>query len=347
MTIIFDNPRHIDSPGLAPAGPGGADGTFESCAKPDALVIGLVNNMADSAMQATERQFMRLLDIAAGSRPVRLHLFSLPEVPRSAATRARMAGRYTDARDISHFGPFDGLIVTGAEPRTASLQQEAYWPSLSRLIDWAEANTRSTIWSCLAAHAAVLHLDGIARKPLAQKCSGIFECETVADDNLVRDAISPLKVAHSRLNGLDADELVRNGYRVLTASKDAGVDIFVKDWRSRFVFFQGHQEYDTQSLRGEYLRDIGRYLSREREAYPAIPANYFDTVTEQSLHAFQSRAMEQRNPALMIERPSLKLRRGLAADTHDAAVLVFRSWLDELMMARETQDAGQHMWMSR
>ena len=347
MTIIFDKPRHIDSPSLAPSAPGEIGKINDLGANKDALVIGLVNNMADAAMQATERQFMRLLDIAAANRQVRLHLFSLPEVPRSAAAKARMAGRYTDARDISDFGPFDGLIVTGAEPRTPSLLQEAYWPSLSRLIDWAEANTRSTIWSCLAAHAAVLHLDGIERKPLAQKCSGIFECETIANDTLVRDAISPLKVAHSRLNGLDANDLTRNGYRVLTAGKDAGVDIFVKEWRSRFVFFQGHQEYDAQSLQAEYLRDMGRYLAGERNTYPAIPSNYFDAATEQALHAFQTRAMVERDCSLMKERPFLKFRRDLAADMHDAAVLVFRSWLDDLALRKEPQDCTQNMCVSR
>ena len=64
----------------------------------------------------------------------------------------------------------DALIITGAEPRAEAIcDEEPYWPALTRLIDWAEIGTISTLFSCLAAHAAVLHLDGIKRRPLPQE----------------------------------------------------------------------------------------------------------------------------------------------------------------------------------
>jgi homoserine O-succinyltransferase len=130
------------------------------------LDIGLVNNMPDAALQAAERQFRSLLAVAAGSRPVRLHFFSLPEMPRGAAAKAHIARLYSDiaalpTRDL------DGLFVTGSEPRAARLAGEPYWPALARLIEWAADHTTSTAWSCLAAHAVVFHLDGIERRPLA------------------------------------------------------------------------------------------------------------------------------------------------------------------------------------
>ena len=74
------------------------------------------------------------------------------------------------------------MIVTGAEPIAATLPDEPYWNDLTDVIDWAETNTRSAIWSCLAAHAAVLHLDGIERQRLERKCSGVYDCRKVADD---------------------------------------------------------------------------------------------------------------------------------------------------------------------
>ena len=71
------------------------------------------------------------------------------------------------------------------------------------MIDWAEANTRSTIWSCLAAHAAVLHLDGIERQRLDAKCSGVYDCSRAANDWLTEECLpSPLKISHSRFNAL-------------------------------------------------------------------------------------------------------------------------------------------------
>jgi homoserine O-succinyltransferase len=77
---------------------------------------------------------------------------------------------------------------------------------------------------------------------------------------------------------------------VLTRSDHAGVDIFTRQLESLFVFFQGHLEYDASSLQREYMRDLARFLSGERDSYPAIPAGYFDRLTEQRLTAFEMRA---------------------------------------------------------
>ena len=116
-------------------------------------------------------------------------------------------------------------------------------------------NTRSTIWSCLAAHAAVLHLDGIERQRLNAKCSGVFDCAKTNDHWLTENVASPLKVSHSRLNALRKGDLTGRGYQVLTESPEAGVDMFAKQFRSRFIFFQGHPEYDTLSLqRANFIR---------------------------------------------------------------------------------------------
>src|SRR5262249_45126230 len=155
----------------------------------------------------------------------------------------------------------DGLIVTGAEPIAPALQDERYWTEFTDLVDWAMTNTRSTIWSCLAAHAAVLHLDSIERQRLSQKCSGVYNCAKTAGDWLTCDLPAFIKVSHSRLNELREDDLRAHGYRVLTRSIEAGVDIFTRDFDSRFIFFQGHPEYDALSLQREYMRDIARYFA--------------------------------------------------------------------------------------
>jgi len=120
---------------------------------------------------------------------------------------------------------------------------------------------------------------------------------------------------------------------VLTRSARAGVDIFVRQYASRFVFFQGHPEYDALSLQREYLRDIGRYLARERENYPYLPVSYFDAATEEKLARFEKRARHQRHPALTNELPALTLRADIAAGT--AAVALFCNWLHDLAV-----DAG-------
>jgi homoserine O-succinyltransferase len=327
MTLLFDKHRRIVSPGLAPAQPRDAE-EFDQAQDADAvLTIGLINNMPDAALQATERQFMRLLQAAAGNRRIHFHCFSLPSVRRSQTAKWRVDRQYTDIADLGRL-QIDGLIVTGAEPIAATLPEEPFWGDLTAIIDWAEKNTRSTIWSCLAAHAAVLHLDGTERQRLATKCSGVYDCSRVADSWLTDDIRSPFRIAHSRLNELRAGDLVAGGYQVLTNSPEAGVDIFAKQLRSHFIFFQGHPEYDALSLQREYLRDITRFLGGERNTFPAFPAGYFDIATEHRLAGFEKRARIERKLPLSVELPHLTLRRDIAAG--DAATAIFANWLGYL-----------------
>jgi homoserine O-succinyltransferase/O-acetyltransferase len=327
MTVPFDKHRRIVSPALAPTQPREADKLDHGKTSDAVLRIGLVNNMPDPALQATERQFTRLLQAAAGDRRIHLHCFSLPSVQRSAQARALMAGRYTDIADLGRL-KLDGLIVTGAEPIAATLPEEPFWKDLIDVIDWAESHTRSSIWSCLAAHAAVLHLDGIERQRLEQKCSGVYDCHKVADDWLMKDIRSPLKIAHSRINALRQADLAAHGYQLLTESKEAGVDIFAKRLRSHFVFFQGHPEYEALSLQREYLRDITRYLSRQRDGFPGVPEGYFDAGTEHRLVNYRKRAIAERQIPLSVEMPHLVLRSDLAPGV--AAAAIFGNWLEYL-----------------
>jgi homoserine O-succinyltransferase len=329
MTLLFDKHRLIGSPGLAPEQLRETEQFAEPQNADAVLTIGLINNMPDSALQATERQFMRLLQQGAGNNRIRFHCFSLPSVHRSQTAKWRVDHEYTDIADLGRLR-IDGLIVTGAEPIAATLPEEPFWQDLTDIIDWAEANTRSTIWSCLAAHAALLHLDGIERHRLIAKCSGIYNCFRTTDHWLTKDVPSPLKVAHSRLNELRESELVARGYRVLTASPQAGVDIFARELRSQFIFFQGHPEYEALSLQREYLRDITRYLARERDNYPAFPAGYFDIETEIKLAGFERRARAERKLPLSVELPALTLRRGIADES--AATAIFANWLGYLSL---------------
>ena len=250
---------------------------------------------------------------------------------RSQTAKWRVDRQYTDIADLGRLR-IDGLIVTGAEPNAARPPEEPFWQDLSDLIDWAQANTRSTIWSCLAAHAAVLHLDGIGRRRLDTKCSGIYDCERLTDHWLTRGLPSPLKIPHSRLNELRAGDLAAGGYQLLTQSREAGVDIFAKQLRSHFIFFQGHPEYDALSLEREYLRDISRFLAGQRDNYPAVPAGYFDTETENKLTVFRRRASVERRPALSAELPDRSLRQDIAAGA--AATTIFSNWLGFLADGR-------------
>lgn len=318
MTLLFNKDRPIKSPALAPA-----QDAFERVGEAE-LTIGLVNNMPDSALKATERQFMRLVQAASGNIRVNFHCFSLSSVARSKQAREHIEHDYADIADLDRL-QIDGLIVTGAEPIAANLPDEPFWDELTEIIDWARTDTRSTIWSCLAAHAAVKHLDGVERYRLNAKCSGVYDCNKAGDDWLTRGLPATLKVSHSRYNELRESELVARGYDILTRSDAAGVDIFARQLESRFIFFQGHPEYDAASLQREYMRDLARYLNRERDSYPDIPAGYFDAATVELLESFEQRARANRDPMLAAELPGLTLRADIAAGA--AANTIFRNWL--------------------
>src|SRR5579863_349993 len=292
------------------------------------IEIGLVNNMPSAALETTERQFRALLGAAADGLVVRLTLLALPDVPRTDAGR-RHVSTYSDINDLwdSHL---DGLIVTGTQPRTPSLKEEPYWGGLTRLMEWAEHHTHSSVWSCLAAHAAVLHIDGLVRRPLSDKRFGVFECARVSDHPLTTDVPARLHMPHSRWNEASEDALTACGYGVLTKSKDAGADAFVKQRKSLFVFFQGHPEYDSDTLLREYRRDIRRFLRGERDAYPSMPRGYFDRKTVDQLDALRKRASTDRREELLEELPTESLASTVRNSWSSEAVCIYRNWLQYL-----------------
>ncbi len=109
---------------------------------------------------------------------------------RSSSRRAgqqHLNNFYFGTNDLLN-GRFDALIMTGTEPQQPNLRNEPYWPALADVLDWAESNTASTILSCLAAHAGVLHSDGIERHPLADKQFGVFDFARVGYHELTDSA---------------------------------------------------------------------------------------------------------------------------------------------------------------
>ncbi|MEA2841464.1 MAG: homoserine O-succinyltransferase/O-acetyltransferase [Methylobacteriaceae bacterium] len=300
------------------------------------IKIGLVNNMGDAALLATERQFTRLIEPAAHEIDVHVRLFYLPEIARGDAAQTHLQGGYEPIEALPHAG-LDALIVTGCEPVQPNLMDEPYWPSLVRLIDWAKDNTISTIWSCLAAHAAVLHLDGIERQRLPRKLAGVCEFDRVSDHPLLRGVKEPVHVPHSRLNGLSSSDLARRGYELLTQSADSDVDAFVKQYKSLFVFLQGHPEYEPDSLYREYRRDMTRFLNGQQDTCPALPDNYFDRKTNLLFSAFGKAARAERTPALVRHFPALEKVRLSRADWAASSSRLFSNWIFHIAEAKARQ----------
>ena len=286
------------------------------------LDIGLVNNMPDPALEATERQFVTLLNEAAGDDiSVRLTLYSLPSVPRTDLGRRGLSS-YRGIGDL--WGKsLDGIIVTGTEPLAANLNDEPYWSDLTQLLEWAEQNTSSAVWSCLAAHAAVLYMDGIRRCRFSEKRFGIFEHQPIGNHFLTDGVPSNFCIPHSRWNSLKEDELQAANYEIVTRSKDGVVDAFVTRRKSLFVFFQGHPEYEADTLLLEYRRDIKRFLRYESANYPSVPHGYSSPAWTD----FRKRALSDRREEIIGEFPSAVATGPLPNTWRKDAVRIYHNWL--------------------
>jgi homoserine O-succinyltransferase/O-acetyltransferase len=289
-------------------------------------VIGLVNNMPDAALHSTEGQFGGLLQAASGDEAVRLRLTSLPELPRSAEALERVRHSYWPLEELLTEG-VDALIVTGTEPRAPALRDEPYWQRFVQLLDFARQHTTASIWSCLAAHAAVLELDGIERRRLPEKRCGVYQHAILAGHSLLAGVKAPLPMPHSRWNELAPEDLRAAGYTLLSWSEESGADAFVREERSVLLFFQGHPEYEGTTLLKEYRRDVGRYLNGQQAHYPTLPRGYFSADARARLAEFRDKAHAQRSATLLESFPFALVAAGLESTWHSSAVAMYRNWL--------------------
>jgi homoserine O-succinyltransferase len=238
-----------------------------------------------------------------------------------------MQGRYAPINELERDG-VDALMVTGAEPRCARFEDEPYWSSLVRIIDWAEAAQVPTVWSCLAAHAAVWRRYKIARGRGDAKRCGVFALRRSAGHPLLQGAPASVFAPHSRWNDLDGLELEGAGMEILTCSDEIGVDTFVRRAGGAMsMFFQGHPEYDAGALGREYLRDLSRYLRGQQLLLPPPPQNYFDRAAMQVLADLSRRLQTTRDPALLTEVTQVVELRRPSAPWRGWAAHAYRIWL--------------------
>ena len=306
----------------------------------DIIEIALVNNMGDQALAPTWEQFSRLALAGTGNRQARVRGYWLEGVSRSDRARRYLEQTHSELAVLFANGA-DVLIVTGAEPRASSLKDECYWAEFTKLVDWARTNTISALWSCLAAHGAVLHLDGIERRRAPAKVSGVYGFSTTPNDWLMRGSPQSVRVPHSRHNGLDREEVERRGYAVSSCSAAVGLDVFWRREPSLFVFLQGHPEYEAETLSREYRRDILRFLSYEREDYPRIPDGYFDAETISRLDALRECACVKRGASLPEHLDAILASRPRKAHWAEHAERLFCNWLSAVAWEKSVRAGWQ------
>ncbi|MDW3095638.1 MAG: homoserine O-succinyltransferase [Gammaproteobacteria bacterium] len=294
------------------------------------IKIGFLNMMPDTALAATERQFLRLLT-ANSNVNCYFYPFSIAGVPRSDQAKSYIDEYYIDFVSLKRMN-IDALIITGANVSQPLLQNEEFWPELEKVLCWARINVRSTVCSCLATHAAVKVFYDVDRKHMGDKCWGVFPHQVLLPQNaLVENIDTNIMMCHSRFNNISQHDFARHNVDILIDSPQVGVQLACEKDMS-IIYFQGHPEYDDISLLKEYKREIIRYLSQQRKDYPPVPKNYFNQSSLDEIEKYKQLVeKEGASEELLAEFPESELNQVLDNPWQKSAQTIFSNWLQLLV----------------
>ena len=236
------------------------------------LEIAILNLMPTKV--ETETQFMRLLS----NSPLQVNVTLVyTESYKSKNTAAAHLERFYKKFDDIKNKHFDGMIITGAPVETMEFEKVAYWEELKKLFDFADKNVTSTIYICWGAQAALYYHYGIQKHLLPEKLFGVFPHKKYLEqhDPLLKGIDDVFFVPHSRHTTVHAEDIEGIPDLVsLCEAKEVGLSI-AKSKDNRKIFMMGHMEYDRNTLKTEYERDLAKGLPIKP------PCNYFtdDTCT--------------------------------------------------------------------
>ncbi|MGD8784397.1 MAG: homoserine O-succinyltransferase [Thioalkalispiraceae bacterium] len=295
------------------------------------LHIGLLNMMPDPALEATERQFFRLVGESNQIAQFYLHPFSIPKLKRDKAGQAHVDNYYESFEQIKKDG-LDALIITGANVTGHELSREPFWQPLIDVIDWAYENVTSTICSCLATHAVLEFRYKQKRRPLGFKRWGVFPHKVINRTHpLVAGVNTRFDVPHSRYNQIDTEQFIASGLHVLAESDKAGVHLAVSEDKFRLVFFQGHPEYDAISLLKEYKREVILYFNSERDEYPPFPENYLSAQAQAILNEYRTQVeLARKSQTGLPEFPEKVITPYIDNTWHDTAEAIINNWIGQV-----------------
>lgn len=229
------------------------------------LKIAILNLMPTKVV--TETQLLRLLS----NTPLQIDITLLAmgsHVSRNTPEEHLKAFYQEPAEVMQH--KFDGMIITGAPVEYMPFDEVDYWDELCTVLEWTKHNVYSTLHICWAAFAGLYYHYGVPKHKLDKKLSGVYRHTVrVPSDPLVRGFDETFLAPHSRYSGVSAADISAHpDLRILADSDEAGPYI-ITSGDGRHVFVTGHSEYDRDTLKNEYLRDIGRGMDID------APRNYF------------------------------------------------------------------------
>ena len=233
---------------------------------------------------ATETQLMRKLS----NTPLQIQVDLLRTKSHEAThvSAGHLETFYRTFEDIEN-EHYDGLIITGAPVELMEFEEVDYWEELCRIMDWSSTHVHSTLHICWGAQAGLYYHYGIQKYRLPKKASGVFEHRLIKPKSpLVRGFDDRFYAVHSRNTDVKIEDVEAvDDLEIVAVSDEVGLYI-VKSVDSRRFFVFGHPEYDTDTLKLEYERDVKRGIN------PEIPTNYFpdDDPSRAPLNVWRSQA---------------------------------------------------------
>lgn len=229
------------------------------------LKIAILNLMPNKI--TTETQILRLL----GNSPLQVDITLLhPKSHQSKNTPSEhlltFYKTFCEVKDEK----YDGLIITGAPIEEMEFEDVDFWWELVAVMEWSKHNVFSTLHICWGAQAGLFYHYGVPKYKLSAKMFGVFPHKVNKKYvKLLRGFDDEFYAPHSRNTEVKSDDLNRiPELEILAESPEAGVYL-AASLDGRRIFVTGHSEYDPDTLKAEYERDLGKGLKI------AFPANYF------------------------------------------------------------------------
>lgn len=226
----------------------------------------LVLNLMPKKIE-TETQLSRLL----GNTPLQVELELIRTSTHQSKNTAaeHLLSFYKTFDDVKNQN-FDGMIITGAPVEHLEFEEVEYWDELCEIMEWSKKHVHSTFHICWGAQAGMYYHFGVQKQPLDKKMFGIFEHKvTYNNPILFRGFDDVFNVPHSRHTTVLREDIEKvPELKILAESDEAGVYAVMTE-NGKQIFITGHSEYDRDTLKNEYLRDIAANKPIE------IPKNYF------------------------------------------------------------------------
>ncbi|MBC7477829.1 MAG: homoserine O-succinyltransferase [Pseudorhodobacter sp.] len=230
------------------------------------LRIALLNLMPKKIQ--TENQFARL--IGATPLQIDLSLIRMTEHQTRNTAATHMATFYRPFAEVLASGEkFDGLIITGAPIEHLDYEAVTYWDELKQVMDWTQTHVHSTFGVCWGGMAMAYHFHGVPKHRLDHKAFGCFPHRNLAAASpYLRGFADEFVMPVSRWTELRQEDLTEAGLTTLLSSDDSG-PCLVADPDHRALYIVNHLEYDSETLKQEYDRDIANGTPIN------VPANYY------------------------------------------------------------------------